>query len=152
MVVLAIQALSSPPMSQPCIDFKLESTPISGGVGAVEFLLSFKMKPGFECDSVLVHVRPAKRMSYDGPEQFYVHLPASGECSTRLAARVAPNDTSAILIMLSCQNCNQAVAWTGITTDDTVRILDYLPTRQGPDRPVEQKVVDHTAPGSQPSP
>jgi hypothetical protein len=91
-------------------------------------------------------------MSYDGPAMILVPLPPGGEYSARIPVVVAERDTSVMLIDLWCHGCDQTIVKTIITTDDTVQVLDYLPTRQGPDRPVEQKVVDHTAPSSQPSP
>jgi hypothetical protein len=89
-------------------------------------------------------------MTYLGPRQFRAQLSPDGRYSATLSCVVAAEDTSAIIVTLVCSQCDQSVAQTIIMTDDTVRILDYLPTPHGPDRPVEQKVVDHTATGPKP--
>ena len=130
LVTLAAQPLvATMPTIPQYFDYTLEPKSLPDKSGPVELLLTFKMKPEYECDSVLVQVGVWKQLVYNGPAEFWASLAETGEYSTTLSVIVPPNDTSALKIWLMCQGGRvQGLRRVFITTGDTITVLDYLPT------------------------
>jgi len=146
--VFAGQAMSSQPKHREYFDYKLEPVVLPLKGGPAELLFSFKMKPEYECDSVLVEVIPWKQLTFKGTSKFKVSLANAAEFSMTLAFTIPAHDTSAINIRLSCPNCVQGINRTFITTGDTIQVLDYIPTPLGPEPPREQRIITHYGPDS----
>ena len=150
LVTLAAQPLvATMPTMPQYFDYTLEPKSLPDKSGPVELVLTFKMKPEYECDSVLVQVGVWKQLVYNGPSEFWASLAETGEYSTTLSVTVSPNDTSALNIRLTCRRSRvQGFCKTFITTGDTIAVLDYVPTSvPEPARP--QRVI-RRSPGQKP--
>ncbi|MCD6248779.1 MAG: hypothetical protein J7J98_00430 [candidate division Zixibacteria bacterium] len=104
LVTLTAQPLvATMPTTPQYFDYTLEPKSLPDNPGPVELEFTLKMKPEYECDSVLVQVGVWKQLVYNGPAEFWASLVETGEYSTTLSVIVPPNDTSALNIRLTCR-------------------------------------------------
>jgi len=145
LVTLAAQPLvASQHIIPQYFDYTLEPVTLPEKSGPVDLLFTFKMKPEYECDSVLVQAAPWKELVYDGPAEFWASLAETGEYSTTLSVTVPPNDTSAIFLTLKCPGRGQLLTKAFITTADAIEVLDYIPTPIGPEPPRPQRRINRS--------